>query len=43
VEALREQLSGGSRTVCAMDGERLVALAEMRAGSLNPVRVFQLT
>ncbi|MCE3288386.1 MAG: pseudouridine synthase [Caulobacter sp.] len=43
VEALRDQLSGGSRTVCAMDGERLVALAEMRAGSLNPVRVFQLT
>jgi tRNA pseudouridine55 synthase len=43
VEALREQLIGGSRTVCAMDGERLVALAEMRAGSLNPVRVFQLT
>ena len=43
VEALRDQLQGGSRTVCAMDGERLVALAEMRAGSLNPVRVFQLT
>lgn len=43
VEALRERLSGGSRTVCAMEGERLVALAEMRAGSLNPVRVFQLT
>lgn len=43
VEALREQLFGGSRTVCAMEGDRLVALAEMRAGSLNPVRVFQLT
>ncbi|HYE44852.1 MAG TPA: tRNA pseudouridine(55) synthase TruB [Caulobacter sp.] len=43
VEALRGRLSGGSRTVCAMEGERLVALAEMRAGSLNPVRVFQLT
>ena len=43
VEALRDQLSGGSRTVCAMEGDRLVALAEMRAGSLNPVRVFQLT
>ena len=42
VEALRDQLSGGSRTVCAMEGDRLVALAEMRAGSLNPVRVFQL-
>jgi tRNA pseudouridine55 synthase len=29
--------------VSAMEGERLVALAEMRAGQLNPVRVFQLT
>lgn len=43
VEALRDQLTGGSRTVCAFEGERLVALAEMRAGSLNPVRVFQLS
>jgi len=43
VEALRARLTGGSRTVSAMDGDRLVALAEMRAGQLNPVRVFQLT
>jgi tRNA pseudouridine55 synthase len=26
-----------------MSGDRLVALCEMRAGKLNPVRVFQLT
>jgi tRNA pseudouridine55 synthase len=43
VEALRARLTNGSRTVSAMEGERLVALAEMRAGQLNPVRVFQLT
>ncbi|MBX3480847.1 MAG: tRNA pseudouridine(55) synthase TruB [Caulobacter sp.] len=43
VEALRARLTGGSRVVSAMEGDRLVALAEMRAGSLNPVRVFQLT
>ncbi|MDP1630149.1 MAG: tRNA pseudouridine(55) synthase TruB [Caulobacter sp.] len=40
VEALKARLSGGSRLVSAMDGTRLVALAEMRAGRLNPVRVF---
>jgi tRNA pseudouridine55 synthase len=43
VETLRARLQGGSRMVSAMEGERLVALAEMRAGQLNPVRVFQLT
>ena len=43
VEALKARLTGGSRTVSAMEGERLVALCEMRAGRLNPVRVFQLT
>ncbi|HYG28375.1 MAG TPA: tRNA pseudouridine(55) synthase TruB [Caulobacteraceae bacterium] len=43
VEALKARLSGGSRTVSAMEGNRLVALCEMRAGRLNPVRVFQLT
>ena len=32
-----------SRTVSAMEGARLAALSEMRAGRLNPVRVFQLT
>jgi tRNA pseudouridine55 synthase len=40
VENLMARLSGGSRLVSAMDGDRLVALAEMRAGKLNPVRVF---
>ncbi len=40
VELLKTRLSGGSRLVSAMDGTRLVALAEMRAGKLNPVRVF---
>lgn len=43
VETLKTRLSGGSRTVSAMEGNRLVALCEMRAGRLNPVRVFQLT
>jgi len=43
VEALKARLIGGSRTVSAMEGNRLVALCEMRAGRLNPVRVFQLT
>jgi len=43
VEALREKLSGSSRIVRAMAGSRLAALAEMRAGSLNPVRIFHLT
>lgn len=43
VEALKARLSGGDRTVSAMEGNRLVALCEMRAGRLNPVRVFQLT
>jgi hypothetical protein len=35
-------LKPGSRTVSAFEGERIVALCEMRAGRLNPVRVFQL-
>ena len=42
-EALKARLTGGSRTVSAFEGERIVALCEMRAGRLNPVRVFQLT
>ncbi len=42
-EALKARLKGGSRTVSAMEGNRLAALCEMRAGRLNPVRVFQLT
>jgi tRNA pseudouridine55 synthase len=40
VENLKARLTCGSRLVSAMDGDRLVALAEMRAGKLNPVRVF---
>ncbi|ATQ41031.1 tRNA pseudouridine(55) synthase TruB [Caulobacter mirabilis] len=40
VETLKARLAGGSRLVSAMEGDRLVALAEMRAGKLNPVRVF---
>ncbi|MFZ5670647.1 MAG: tRNA pseudouridine(55) synthase TruB [Pseudomonadota bacterium] len=40
VEQLKARLTGGSRLVSAMEGRRLVALAEMRAGKLNPVRVF---
>ncbi|MFT4252976.1 MAG: tRNA pseudouridine(55) synthase TruB [Caulobacter sp.] len=43
VEQLKAELTPGDRTVSAMSGERLVALCEMRAGKLNPVRVFQLT
>jgi tRNA pseudouridine55 synthase len=42
-EALKARLSGDSRTVAAFEEERIVALCEMRAGRLNPVRVFQLT
>ena len=43
VESLKTELTPGDRTVSAMSGGRLVALCEMRAGRLNPVRVFQLT
>jgi len=42
-EALKAKLTQGSRTVAAFEGEKIVALCEMRAGRLNPVRVFQLT
>jgi tRNA pseudouridine55 synthase len=41
-EALKAKLALGSRTVAAFEGEKIVALCEMRAGRLNPVRVFQL-
>jgi tRNA pseudouridine55 synthase len=41
-EALQAKLTSGSRTVAAFEGERIVALCEMRAGRLNPTRVFQL-
>lgn len=43
VESLKTELTPGDRTVSAMLDGRLVALCEMRAGKLNPVRVFQLT
>ncbi|HEY2707429.1 MAG TPA: tRNA pseudouridine(55) synthase TruB [Caulobacteraceae bacterium] len=42
-EALKAKLTEGSRIVSAFEGERIVAICEMRAGRLNPVRVFQLT
>jgi tRNA pseudouridine55 synthase len=34
---------GASRLVSALHGGRLVALCEMRAGRLDPMRVFHLT
>jgi tRNA pseudouridine55 synthase len=42
VEALKARLSPGTRTVSAMDGGAIVALCEMRAGKLEPSRVFHL-
>jgi tRNA pseudouridine55 synthase len=42
VETLRARLSA-SRTVSARHGARIVALCEMRAGRLNPTRVFHLS
>jgi tRNA pseudouridine55 synthase len=42
VEAVKARLKPGSRTVSAMSGERVVALCEMRAGRLEPSRVFNL-
>jgi tRNA pseudouridine55 synthase len=41
VETLRPRLSA-SRAVSARHGTRIVALCEMRAGRLNPTRVFHL-
>jgi tRNA pseudouridine55 synthase len=41
VETLAARLSA-SRTVSALSRDRLVALCEMRAGRLNPTRVFHL-
>jgi tRNA pseudouridine55 synthase len=43
VEALQARFTGASRTVSAMEDGQMVALCEMRAGRLNPVRVFHLT
>ena len=42
VEAVKARLKPGSRTVSAMSGDRMVALCEMRAGRLEPSRVFNL-
>ena len=42
VEAVKARLKPGSRTVSAMVGEVIVALCEMRAGRLEPSRVFHL-
>ncbi|WP_312166336.1 tRNA pseudouridine(55) synthase TruB [Phenylobacterium sp.] len=42
VEALKARLTAGARTVSAMEGGSIVALCEMRAGKLEPSRVFHL-
>ncbi|HEY8615475.1 tRNA pseudouridine(55) synthase TruB [Phenylobacterium sp.] len=42
VEAVKARLKPGSRTVSAMSGDAIVALCEMRAGRLEPSRVFHL-
>ncbi|MCC7266215.1 MAG: tRNA pseudouridine(55) synthase TruB [Caulobacteraceae bacterium] len=42
VDMLKSQLRVGSRSVSAMAGGVMVALCEMRAGRLEPARVFHL-
>jgi tRNA pseudouridine55 synthase len=42
VETLRARLPAGSRTVLATKDGTAVALGEMRAGQLSPIRVFNL-
>lgn len=42
VEALKARLNPGTRTVSAMSDGVVVALCEMRAGKLEPSRVFHL-
>ncbi|MDP3854224.1 MAG: tRNA pseudouridine(55) synthase TruB, partial [Phenylobacterium sp.] len=42
VEALKARLNPGTRTVSAMADGVMVALCEMRAGKLEPSRVFHL-
>ena len=42
VEAVKARLKPGSHTVSAMAGGSIVALCEMRAGRLEPSRVFHL-
>jgi len=41
VETLKARLSA-SRVVSARHGDQIVALCEMRAGRLNPTRVFNI-
>ena len=41
-EALKARLTQGSRIVSVFHDEKIVALCEMRAGRLNPTRVFHL-
>ena len=43
VETLLSRLRDGSRTVSAFQGQTLVALGQMRAGRLEPDRVFNLS
>jgi tRNA pseudouridine55 synthase len=43
VETLKDRLTGGSRTVSAFHGQTLVALCQLRAGRLEPDRVFNLS
>ena len=43
VETLKSQLQAGSRTVSAFQGRTLVALGQLRAGRLEPDRVFNLS
>ena len=42
IEALQTDLRGGAQTVLAMLGKTPVSICEVRAGRLNPVRVFNL-
>ena len=42
VETLKTRLSDGSRVVSAFKGQTLVALCQLRAGRLEPDRVFNL-
>ena len=43
VETLKARLSDGARTVSAFQGQTLVALCQLRAGRLEPDRVFNLS
>ncbi len=43
VETLKDRLRSGSRTVSAFQGQTLVALCQLRAGRLEPDRVFNLS